>query len=199
MNDLPPVREKSVVTASARSLARERVRAMEALAGIVAHEIRSSVLGVTSAAQLLRYSLPTDPAVEKSLGRILQESERLNALHEALTEYSTEVPPRLVDGDPDALWNRVIAGMRGPLEANSVVVTHQSADAAIVAMDDTQVTRAFERLVHQAIARGRPGCELHIESTTDDHDWHSRISVTRLGATATRVEVAQERPSFIVA
>src|SRR5438067_13054627 len=84
---------------ASRILARERVRAMESLAGIVAHEIRSSVLGVTSAAQLLRYAMPQDPVAEKSLGRILQESDRLSALHEALTEYATEVPPRTVVGD----------------------------------------------------------------------------------------------------
>src|SRR3954471_17225921 len=110
MNDSPPIREKSAEPASARGLARERVRAMEALAGIIAHEIRSSVLGVTSAAQLLRYSLPQDPVAEKSLGRILQESERLSSLHEALSEYATEAPPRFVTTDPDRLWGDVISG-----------------------------------------------------------------------------------------
>src|SRR3954465_4067648 len=87
-----------------RVIARERVRAMESLAGIIAHEIRSSVLGVTSAAQLLRYAVPQDPVAEKSLGRILQEAERLSTLHEALTEYATELPPRLASGDPDSIW-----------------------------------------------------------------------------------------------
>src|SRR6478672_3703339 len=85
-----------------RLVARERVHAMESLAGVIAHEIRSSVLGVTSAAQLLRYSLPPDPVAEKSLGRILQESDRLSTLHEALSEYATEVPPRFAPRDPDA-------------------------------------------------------------------------------------------------
>ena len=59
--------------------ARERVHAMEALAAIIAHELRAAVMGVTSAAQLLRYSAPQDPVAEKSLGRILQEAERLSA------------------------------------------------------------------------------------------------------------------------
>ena len=56
--------------------ARERVHAMEALAAIIAHELRAGVVGVTSAAQLLRYSVPADPVAEKSLGRILQEGAR---------------------------------------------------------------------------------------------------------------------------
>ena len=50
------------------AIARERVHAMEALAAIVAHELRAGVMGVTSAAQLLRYSVPHDPIAEKSLG-----------------------------------------------------------------------------------------------------------------------------------
>src|SRR3954463_8063361 len=107
---------------SARVIVQERVRAMESLAGIIAREIRSSVLGVTSAAQLLRYAVPQDPVAEKSLGRILQEAERLSGLHEALTEYATELPPRLADGDPDALWTQVVGNMRGALEANSVIL-----------------------------------------------------------------------------
>src|SRR3954463_9058387 len=94
--------------AVSRLIARERVRAMESLAGTIAHEIRSAVLGVTSAAQLLRYSLPADPVAEKSLGRILLESERLSALHEALSEYATELPPRFLALDPDELWRSVI-------------------------------------------------------------------------------------------
>src|SRR6476661_173029 len=93
--------------ASRASIARERLHAMESLAAIIGHELRAGVLGVTSAAQLLRYSVPPDPVVEKSLGRILQEAERLSALHEALTEYATELPPRFAEGDPDAVWAEV--------------------------------------------------------------------------------------------
>src|SRR5690242_17408042 len=89
--------------ASRAVIARERVHAMESLAAIIGHELRAGVLGVTSAAQLLRYSVPEDPIVEKNLGKTLQEAERLSALHEALTEYATELPPRFADGDPDVV------------------------------------------------------------------------------------------------
>src|SRR3954470_22291982 len=102
--------------------ARERVHAMEALAAIIAHELRAGVMGITSAAQLLRYSVPQDPIAEKNLGKILQEAERLSALHEALTEYATELPPRLVDGDPDLVWTHAIAQLRGALETRSTSV-----------------------------------------------------------------------------
>src|SRR5579862_8697677 len=137
-----------------RLVARERVRAMESLASTIAHELRSSVLGITSAAQLLRYSLPPDPVAEKSLGRILQESERLSSLHEALSEYAIEIPPRFVGIDPDGLWHKVLGGMRGALEASSVTVVHTRPQRpAECLVDEEQMTRAFERLILHSIAR----------------------------------------------
>ena len=182
-----------------RLVARERVRAMEGLAGIIAHEIRSAVLGVTSAAQLLRYAVPQDPVAEKSLGRILQESERLSSLHEALSEYATEVPPRLAPSDPDRLWDSVITNMRGALEANSVLLRHSSAEEpASCLIDEHQMTRAFERIIHHAIARGQTGCELEIASSVQsDRGWRSTISIA--GASGKPGNSDYERPTFLLA
>jgi signal transduction histidine kinase len=185
-----------------RLVARERVRAMESLASLIAHEIRSSVLGVTSAAQLLRYALPQDPVAEKSLGRILQESERLSTLHEALSEYATEVPPRSAPIDPDGLWDTVLANMRGALEANSVSLIHVASPApAVCLVDEEQMTRALERIIHHAIARGQTGSQLRIESSVESGAaWRSEISV----ASAARVSPKPgggdfERPTFLIA
>jgi signal transduction histidine kinase len=158
------------------STARERVHAMEALAAIIAHELRAGVLGVTSAAQLLRYSVPQDPVAEKNLGRILQEAERLSALHEALTEYATELPPRLVPGDPDAVWADVIRSMRGALEAKGVHVTHSGASRASVRLDGEQLSRSFERSLHHALGRVQSGGEVDVISAVEDGSWTSSIS-----------------------
>src|ERR1041384_2102984 len=131
--------------------ARERVHAMEALAAIIAHALRGGVMGGPAAARLLRYSVPQDPVAEKSLGRILQEAERLSALHDALTEYATELPPRLGPGDPDAVWVAVLRPMRGAVEAKGVQVTHAAASRASVRLDGDQLARSFERALHHAL------------------------------------------------
>ena len=185
-----------------RLVARERVRAMESLASLIAHEIRSSVLGVTSAAQLLRYALPQDPVAEKSLGRILQESERLSSLHEALSEYATEVPPRFASTDPDGLWDTVLAGMRGALEANSVSLTLvASPTPAVCLVDEEQMTRAFERIIHHAIARGQAGSQLRIVSSVESGAaWHSAISVVSAPRATPKPGSGDfERPTFLTA
>lgn len=184
-----------------RLVARERVRAMESLAGAVAHEIRAAVLGVTSAAQLLRYSLPQDPVAEKSLGRILQESERLSTLHEALSEYATEVPPRLSPGDPDTAWRDVITNLRGALEASSVLLTHASARAKTTCLiDREQLDRALERVVHYALGRVSSGSELDIISSIDEGDtWTSTISISPSSEAAAKRGSDFERPAFLLA
>src|SRR4051812_5971447 len=174
--------------------ARERVHAMEALAAIIAHELRAGVMGVTSAAQLLRYSVPSDPVAEKSLGRILQEAERLSALHEALTEYATELPPRLVAGDPDAVWASVLRMMRGAIEAKGVQVTHSAASRAAVRLDGDQLARSFERTLHHALARVQTGAVIDIVSSIEGTSWSSTISV-REASSVTKTDF--ERHSFL--
>ena len=203
MTDSPtPTDLPETAAALGRLVARERVRAMESLAGLIAHEIRSTVLGVTSAAQLLRYALPQDPVAEKSLGRILQESERLSSLHEALSEYALEVPPRVAPIDPDGLWQTVIASMRGALEANSAQLTHApSSSRAICLLDEEQMTRAFERIIHHAINRGQSGSKLSISSTIDaDDGWRSSISVVNPARSQPKTGGSDyERPTFLAA
>ena len=175
--------------------ARERVHAMEALAAIIAHELRAGVLGVTSAAQLLRFSVPQDPVVEKSLGRILQEAERLSALHEALTEYATELPPRMIPGNPDAVWTIALRELRGALEAKGLRVTHSASGSAKVRLDSEQLTRAFERVVHHSLGRVRSGAELDVVSSVDGGWWTSTISA-RESAALTKSD--SERPTFLL-
>src|SRR4051812_5150710 len=174
--------------------ARERVHAMESLAAIIAHELRAGVAGVTSAAQLLRYSLPADPVAEKSLGRILQEAERLSALHEALTEYATELPPRLAAGDPDVVWSDVLKALRGALESKGVQVTHSSTRDR-VRLDREQLGRSFESVLHHALGKVQPGATLDIVSSSDETMWTCTLSA-RDAASLARLD--SDRPGLLL-
>ena len=60
------------------------------------------------------------------------------------------------------------------------------------------MTRALERIVHHAIARGEVGCELAISSAVDDaRTWISTVSIADAGATHGNGEY--ERPTFLLA
>jgi signal transduction histidine kinase len=175
--------------------ARERVHAMEALAAVIAHELRAGVLGVTSAAQLLRFSAPQDPVAEKSLGRILQEAERLSALHEALSEYATALPPRLAPGNPDTVWTQVLRDLRGPLEAKGLRATHSSAGSTKGRIDAEQLSRAFERVIHHALSRVLAAAELDVISSIENGWWTSTIS-TREADSVSKTDA--DRPTLLL-
>src|SRR5437588_9717346 len=83
---------------------RERARVAQSTAAGIAHELRNPVFAIASAAQLLRYRIADDPVIEKNIGRILREAERLNAFVTALLEYGRPSPVRLTPADPDEVW-----------------------------------------------------------------------------------------------
>src|SRR5207253_3256219 len=114
--------------------------------------------------------------------------------HEALTEYATELPPRLVAGDPDAVWADVIRSMRGALEAKGVQVTHSGASRASVRLDGEQLARSFERSLHHALARVQTRGEVDVISAVEDGAWTSSISARSVDSIA-RAE--SERPGFL--
>src|SRR5215208_3472334 len=94
--------------ARTRTPNRERVKISQDVAAALAHELRNPVFAIASAAQLLRYRVTDDPVVEKNIGRIMREAERLNALVTALIDYGRPAPVRLSNADPDELWTHVI-------------------------------------------------------------------------------------------
>ena len=110
-----------------RSLQRARVKVSQNVAAAIAHELRNPVYGITSAAQLLRYRVSDDPLVERNIGRIMREAERLNALVSALLEYGRPAPVRLAPGVPDDVWIDVLQSHKGALESKALLVEHEPA------------------------------------------------------------------------
>src|SRR5829696_1819674 len=101
----------------------EQKRRLEAIGEVsagVAHELRNPLFGISSAAQLLRFRTREDPVVEKNVGRILREVERLNRMVTALLEFGRPNPLRLAPGDPDAVWDEVLDTHRGRLESRAL-------------------------------------------------------------------------------
>src|SRR5215210_3259089 len=100
-------------------------RGLEAIGEVsagVAHELRNPLFGISSAAQLLRFRVKDDPVVEKNVGRILREVERLNGMLTSLLEFGRPRPPRLERADPDAVWDDVLEGERGLLESRAILL-----------------------------------------------------------------------------
>ena len=171
----PELRRETPITT--RTLHRERVKVSQNVATAIAQELRTPVFAIASAAQLLRYRVTDDPLVDKNIGRILREAERLNALVASLIDYGRPAPVRLVSGDPDDLWASIIDGHRGALESKALLMHHSPAQRrASCGIDAEQLGQAWANTLANAIEAAPEGSDLRITSTTsDDGTWRSQL------------------------
>jgi signal transduction histidine kinase len=165
---------------------RERVKISQDVAASIANELRTPVFAIASAAQLLRYRITDDPVVEKNIGRILREAERLNALVSALVDYGRPAPIQLVPGDPDEIWRAVLDAQRGVLESRAIVVQHTPMDPrATCTIDPEQFGEACASALSAAASLAVEGSDIAITSSvTANRSWRSQVHVARasLGA-----------------
>lgn len=155
---------------------RERVKITQDVAAALAAELRSPVYAIASAAQLLRYRVTDDPVLDRNLGRILRESERLNTLVEALLEYGRPDPVSLSPADPDEIWSSVLQEHRGQLETKALLAKHTpAAPRAVVSLDAKQLAQAFSCVLTNAVEAAPEGSDLAIESCVDDGWWRCDV------------------------
>lgn len=156
-----------VERATAVHRAEERIRldAIGDVAAGLAHELRNPLFGISSAAQLLRYRVTEDPVVEKNVGRILREVERLNTMVTALLEYGRPSPMHTEPGDPDAVWDEVLSQQRGRLESKALRVRRQRPEGrTALSIDRAHLAQAFTNLLDNAIDAAPEGTDLALSS-----------------------------------
>jgi signal transduction histidine kinase len=148
----------------------------EVAAGI-ARELRQPLLAISSAAQLLRFRVADDPVVEKNIGRILREVERLNAFSTALLDYANADTPQLAPANPDALWDDVLENERGRLESRALLLQRTRAEPAVrVPLDAAQLRRLFVELLENAAEAAPEGTDLTLDAAvTDEGAWSCRL------------------------
>lgn len=157
---------------------REGVKVAQNVAAGIAHELRTPVFGIASAAQLIRYRIGDDPVMEKNIGRILRETERLNSLITALIEYGRPEAVQLAPADPDEIWATVVQTHRGALESKALLVQHAAAEPrAICRIDAQQLAEACGNALINAVEAAPEGSDLSIVSTiAPNGSWQSRIT-----------------------
>lgn len=163
--------------AARRGARRARLDALGEVAAGVAHELRNPLFGISSAAQLLRYRVREDPVVEKNLGRILREVERLNGMVESLLEYGRPAPTRLESGDPDQVWEDVLAAQRGQLESRALILRHAPAQPrAVCNIDPAKLAQLFGNVLANAAEAAPEGSDLTLTSTLlHDGSWRCQL------------------------
>jgi signal transduction histidine kinase len=145
---------------------KRRLEAIGEVSAGIARELRNPLFGISSAAQLLRFRVRDDPVIEKNVGRILREVERLNGLVSSLLEYGRPAPMRVAPADPDAVWHNVLAAKRGLLESKALVARHQPADRrATCDVDAEQIAQVFVNVLSNAVDAAPEASDLILNST----------------------------------
>jgi PAS domain S-box-containing protein len=157
---------------------KRRLEAIGEVATGVAHELRNPLFGISSAAQLLRFRAKDDPVVEKNVGRILREVERLNRMVTSLLEFGRPKPASLVPADPDAVWDDLLEGQRGLLEARAVSLHRTRPSPPVTCrLDPEQLAQVFLNVLVNAIDHSPEGGELTMQSSEMPNGaWRFRLT-----------------------
>jgi signal transduction histidine kinase len=156
---------------------KRRLEAIGEVAAGVAHELRNPLFGISSAAQLLRFRVRDDPVIEKNVGRILREVERLNGMVTSLLEYGRPAPLRPSPGDPDDVWEDVLEVQRGLLESKALVLRHRAAKPrAACNIDAEQLAQVFVNVLVNAVDAAPEGSDLTLTSALlPNGAWRCRL------------------------
>ena len=157
---------------------KRRLEAIGEVAAGVAHELRNPLFGISSAAQLLRFRAREDPVVEKNVGRILREVERLNRIATELLEFGRPRSLSLKPADPDAIWDDVLESQRGRLESRSVQLQRTRAEPpARCSVDGEQIAQVFVNVLFNAIDAAPEASDLTLVSATlPTGGWRCRLT-----------------------
>src|SRR3954469_20816308 len=144
---------------------RRRLEAIGEVSAGIARELRNPLFGISSAAQLQRFRVRDDPVVERNVGRILREVERLNGVVSSLLEYGRPEPMRMAAADPDGIWRSVLEAKRGLLESKALVVRHRAAEPRVACpIDADQIAQVFTNILANAVDAAPEGSDLTLTS-----------------------------------
>ena len=145
---------------------RRRLEAISEISAGIARELRNPLFSISSAAQLLRYRVRDDPVVERNVGRILREVERLNGVVSSLLEYGRPEPMRMAAADPDSVWRNVLEAKRGLLESKALAVRHHPAEPRVTCpIDAEQIAQVFNNVLANAVDAAPEGSDLALTSS----------------------------------
>jgi signal transduction histidine kinase len=160
-----------------RDARQHRNAAIGEVAAGVAQELRNPIFGISSAAQLLRFRASQDPVMEKNVGRILREVERLNRMVTTLLELGRPAAVRLARIDPDTMWDGVLQTERGGLESRSIVVRRSRSELGVhVDADTEQLAQAFRNVLLNAVEAAPEASDITLSSSVADGVWRCRLT-----------------------
>jgi len=142
------------------------------------HELRNPLFGISSAAQLLRFRAREDPVVEKNVGRILREVERLNKMVTSLLEFGRPNAVHLQPADPETVWDDILEGERARLDTHRITVRRSRPNQPVrCLLDAEQLGQVFRNILVNACDAAPEGSELQLVSQLSPlGGWRCRLT-----------------------
>jgi signal transduction histidine kinase len=155
-----------------------RIQTIGEVTAGVAQELRNPIFGISSAAQLLRFRAREDPVMEKNVGRILREVERLNRMVTTLLELGRPITLKLAPGDPDAVWDDVLETERGRLESRAVALRRTRVEPSkSIPIDVELLAKAFGRILSNAVEAAPEASDITLSSAElPNGAWRCRLT-----------------------
>ncbi|MDZ7631904.1 MAG: ATP-binding protein [Gemmatimonadaceae bacterium] len=156
---------------------KRRLEAIGEVAAGVAHELRNPLFGISSAAQLLRIRGKDDPAVERNVGRMLREVDRLNTMLSSLLVYGRPQPLQRTYGDPDDVWDDVVDANRARMDdAGIVFVRARNMIPIAIPFDAAQFGQVCLNVLVNAIDAAPSGSTITLQSAMlPNGAWRCRL------------------------
>ena len=147
---------------------KRRLEAIGEVSAGVAHELRNPLFGISSAAQLIQFRAPDDATVERNVGRILSEVERLNRMVTSLLEFGRPSKSNRTRGNPDTVWDDIIEGERARLAKKSLKLERQRNSSLTALFDAEQLGQVFRNVLANACEAAPEGGVLKLVSGASD-------------------------------
>jgi len=156
---------------------KRRLEAIGEVAAGVAHELRNPLFGISSAAQLLKLRSKDDPVVDKNVGRILREVERLNRMVTSLLEFGRPNAVHLTPADPEQVWDDILEGERERLDRRQITLRRVRGDVPIRSLLDVeQFGQVCRNVLANACDAAPEGSELQlISQISPAGGWRCRL------------------------
>ena len=157
---------------------KRRLEAIGEVAAGVAHELRNPLFGISSAAQLLRFRAQDDPVVDKNVGRILREVERLNRMVTSLLDFGRPHAAHLAPGDPELVWDDILEGERARLEGKQLSLRRvRPAQPTRGLLDPEQLGQVLRNVLVNACDASPEGGELLLHGQVSTvGGWRCRLT-----------------------
>jgi signal transduction histidine kinase len=116
--------------------------------------------------------------MEKNVGRILREVERLNRMVGTLAELGRPIALKLSSIDPDAVWDDVLESERGRLESRAVAIHRTRPESpTLIDVDGEQISHVFRSILSNAVDAAPEASDINLESVVlPNGGWRCRLT-----------------------